>query len=97
MTRDLYMPRCLPDGEVVVASGQFLKPWIIVSWSIGCAIFSFGRVLDFRWHKRDLVYLLIGRQLMSGVLASTCWAYGLVQLSLTREWRGLIVKMEPLA
>ena len=53
--RDLYIPRCLPDGEVVVASGHFLKPWIIFSWSIGFAVVSFGRVLDFRCRSSDLV------------------------------------------
>jgi len=48
LAKDLYIPRCHPEGEVVVCSVQILNPWMISSVSSGWLGDSVLGFLDFR-------------------------------------------------
>jgi len=48
LAKDLYMPKCHPEGEVVICSGQILNPHLISSVSSGCSGASVLGFLDFR-------------------------------------------------
>jgi len=45
---DLYIPRCHPDGDVVVLSGHSLKPLITDSGSSGWSVSLLGGIFDVR-------------------------------------------------
>jgi len=70
--KDLYIPRCLPDGDMVVHSGHFLKPWIKALGLRGCVLLLVGGTLDFMWHNKSLVYLSIGSLSIATVPLRTC-------------------------
>jgi len=95
--RDLYIPRCRPDGDVVVRSGHVLKPLIRDSWLSGCELLLVGETLDFRCFNRSLVYSSIGSSLIAAVPFRICWANLLVQVSLMSVRSSSWVKMVPSA
>jgi len=97
LAKDLYIPKCHPEGEVVVHSGQILNPQMISSVSSGWSGDSVLGFLDFRWWSKSLVYSSIGRVSIAAVPASTCWANSVVQVSLINDRRGSCVKTVPSA
>jgi len=48
LAKDLYIPKCHPEGEVVVHSGQILNPWMSSSVSSGWSGDSVLGFLDSR-------------------------------------------------
>jgi len=52
LSKDLYMPKCRPNGHVVVPSGHFRNPCIRRSKSSRCSVISvIGRRLCWCWSK----------------------------------------------
>jgi len=48
LAKDLYIPKCCPEGEVVICSGQILNPQMISSVLSGCLGASVLGFLDLR-------------------------------------------------
>jgi len=59
-------------------------------YTIGWSGFLVMGTLDFIWYKRSLLYLSIGRLLISAVPLRICWANSVVPVSL--KCRGVLVK-----
>jgi len=72
LARDLYIPRCLPEGDVVVHSGHTLNPWIRALVLRGCMLHLVGGILDFILHSKSLVYSSIGSSLIAAMPLRTC-------------------------
>jgi len=88
LSKDLYTPRCQPDGDVNVFSGHFLKPSVSFSKFSGCgwAMKLFGR----RWCLRNtLVALSIGSSSISAVPLRTFLANGVTLSDCRRSDRGV--------
>ncbi len=49
------MPKCLPDGDVVVRSGHLRNPCISRSKSSGCSVISVVGIRLFWWWSRSRV------------------------------------------
>jgi len=72
LARDLYIPRCLLEGDMVVCSSHTLNPWIRASVSRGCMLHSVGDILDFMLHSKSLVYSSIGSSSIAAMPLRTC-------------------------